>query len=190
MHSTVIPPTPAPFSRSPFAHRSLASIYVNSDNKEEKLLTDIGNKAYRRIYMSPEQLQTTEVKKLLHDPAWTKDVLAYIVDEAHVVLQWGGTFRPVYQTLSDLRHLGSRKIPILAATATLSKEMYKELSVKLELRDTTVINIGSERPNIFLRAQPFQHPIDSHEDVLSCLPELPKLVKGGMSTKDSPEHAR
>lgn len=122
---------------------------------------------------------------MLTDPTWTKDVLAYIIDEAHVVLQWGNTFRPVYQTLSDLRHLGSRKITILAATATLSHEMFKQLFVKLEIRDPTVINIGSKRPDIFLRAQPFQHPIHSHEDVLSCLSELTKLVKGGVYTENS-----
>jgi superfamily II DNA helicase RecQ len=105
-------------------YRDSDSIYINADNKTSAIVEAIKDKVHRRVYLAPEQLQTDDIRKLCKDPEWTKDVIAYIIDEAHVVLQWGGTFRPVYQTRSDLRHIGGRKIPIMPLTVTLPLSMY------------------------------------------------------------------
>lgn len=114
-------------------------------------------KEFRRIYLAPGQLTSGDMPKLCRDLSWTKDVPAYIVDEAHVVVEWGGTFRPTYQTISDLRHIRGRKIPMLATTATLPVATFDILCDKLEMPDPTVIKIGTARPNIYINVaiQPF-----------------------------------
>lgn len=164
-----------------FCNRDEDSIHVNEDNKSDSLVEAIANKRYRRIYLAPEQLQADDIRKLCRDPSWSSDVLAYIIDEAHVVREWGGAFRPVYKTLSDLRHISSRKIPIMTVTATLSDAAYNALKTELQFSSPTIINVGCQRPNIYIQVQPFEASMKSFIDIVKALPELKGLRRGGRS---------
>jgi superfamily II DNA helicase RecQ len=141
----------------------------------------VGEKFWRRIYLAPEQLKSKEFRKLWIDPTWTRDILAIIVDEVHVVVDWGEAFRPIYTTISDLRHMGTHPIPLLAVSATLSRKAYDTIARNLQLSKPAIINIGSRRPNIYLEFSPFKWPMNSFRDVLEALPEMGKLKRGGES---------
>jgi hypothetical protein len=52
---------------------------------------------------------------------------------------------------------------------------------KLELDNPAVINLGSKRPNIFLRMQPFKYSMDSFKDIYESLSDLKELRSGGVS---------
>jgi superfamily II DNA helicase RecQ len=155
------------------------AVYVNAENKTPELLKRIKQKEYRRIYMGPEQLQCDNIRKILRTDTWSKDLLAYIVDEAHVVVQWGKTFRPVYETLAELRHLDARKVPVMAMSATLPIDVCHELSRKLELRTPTIVNVGSARDNIHLKFRKFKHAMKSFQDIWEAIPELHDLSPTG-----------
>lgn len=142
-------------------------------------MEDIGAKRYRRIYTAPEQLSGKEFQKLFRQESWAKSLIAVVVDEAHVVVEWSETFRPHYKEISDLRHTPGYNIPILALSATLSDDVYATLKSTQELRLPEVINIGCDRPNILFKVDKFQYAMDSFLDVRKYMPEIETLQPGG-----------
>jgi ATP-dependent DNA helicase RecQ len=98
IHAMIIHITPLNPLQKEYADGDREAVFVNADNKTPELLKDIKAKKYRRIYMGPEQLQCDDARPCSR-------LVAYIIDEAHVVTQWGSTFRPVYETLCQVRHL-------------------------------------------------------------------------------------
>lgn len=101
------------------------------------------------------------------------------MDEAHVIKEWGGTFRSDYLRLGSLCYLWPRVIPIVLGSATVSPQMVPDLSKNLHLRPdkTFVARLNTDRPNIFLVVQRMKHPANSYED-------LAFLIKKGMTSDD------
>lgn len=76
------------------------------------------------------------------------------VDEAHCVSQWGHDFRPDYLRLGEIAvalGAGSRRPPVLAVTATATRQVRGDIAKQLGLReDAQVIVRGLDRPNLAL----------------------------------------
>jgi ATP-dependent DNA helicase RecQ len=177
--SMIVIITPLKALQKQQAEKDPHATFINAENKTDKLLEEIKDKKYRRVYMGPEQLQCDNVRKIVRSEEWAKDLLAYVIDEAHVVIQWGKTFRPIYATLAEIRHLNSRKVPILAMTATLPLDIFQKLKHVLEVNNPSIINLGSARPNIYIRVRKFNHGVKSFLDVWEELPALHELAKNG-----------
>ncbi len=95
------------------------------------------------LYLSPERLTTElaieRIKKM------KVNILA--VDEAHCISQWGYDFRPPYLQIANIReHLP--EIPILALTATATKEVVKDIQEKLAFRNGAVFQKSFSRDNL------------------------------------------
>lgn len=114
------------------------STYINGlDNPVEKSIKmqAIEDGAYYMLYISPEQLRSQAIQKMLGK----RTIDRFIIDEAHCFSQWGHDFRPDYQyignfikTLEEQKNKTSKnkdkvlyKIPISCFTAT-AKESVKE----------------------------------------------------------------
>src|SRR5690606_27808082 len=82
------------------------------------------------LYLSPESLQGFRMKTLLEE----LPVSLIAVDEAHCISQWGHDFRPSYLQIFQLRE-GRSKVPVLALTATATREVLNDISTHLQLRD-------------------------------------------------------
>lgn len=76
------------------------------------------------------------------------DVLGIVIDEAHVVLEWGPEFRTEFSRVDDTRaHMASK--PLFFCTATLTPSMLSDLMGKLSFpRERFIINLGCERHNV------------------------------------------
>lgn len=76
------------------------------------------------LYISPEGLTNSRIKKALLDASAHDYVAAVIVDEAHLMVDWGMHFRPEFQLIPALcRHMNKQhKIytVLLSATITMS----------------------------------------------------------------------
>ena len=101
--------------------------------------------------MSPEMcLEHPKFSKLMRTPKFTQDILAFVVDEAHCISQWGDLFRKKYADLGKLRSFVPDYVPILATSATMPPHILNDIRLKLCLSETCTftVNLGNDRPNI------------------------------------------
>lgn len=107
-------------------------------------LADAAENKYKILYVSPERLQT----ELFRDYLPQLDISMLAVDEAHCISQWGHDFRPAYRGISTVREM-HRRIPILALTATATKEVQADIATQLQLKNPLVHRNSFARNNIF-----------------------------------------
>lgn len=97
------------------------------------------------VFLSPEQLANEETRQTLRRAAPG----LFVVDEAHLISQWGHDFRPDYMMLgAQAESVGA---PVrLALTATAAPPVREEIIRRLGLRDPRVVIGDFDRPNIYL----------------------------------------
>ncbi|MGD0698681.1 MAG: RecQ family ATP-dependent DNA helicase [Trebonia sp.] len=97
------------------------------------------------VFLSPEQLANEETRQTLRRAAPG----LFVVDEAHLISQWGHDFRPDYMMLgAQAESVGA---PVrLALTATAAPPVREEIIRRLGLRDPQVVIGDFDRPNIYL----------------------------------------
>ena len=99
--------------------RSSKNIYDNnpfSGTYPLAYFSDIGlekkNQIYQEIekgilpvlYISPEALQVKEFQEKIFKSAETGKISALVIDEAHLIVSWGTSFRPEFQLLASFRN--------------------------------------------------------------------------------------
>jgi superfamily II DNA helicase RecQ len=130
--------------------------------------------------VSPELLLNDgRFEELWGKKKFTDNIINLVLDEAHVIKEWGGTFRSDYLKIGPIRYQFSRMIPMHLGSATVGPDMVSELTKNLHLRpdSTTVCRLNTDRPNIFLMVQKMKHPANSYED-------LAFLIKKNMQPGD------
>ena len=99
------------------------------------------------LLVGPEQLQRPATRAPL--AASARPCRLLVVDEAHLVSEWGLDFRPDYLRLTETRELlGAPQV--LAPTATAAPPVQSEITRRLGMRDPAVVVAGFDRPNVRL----------------------------------------
>ena len=95
-------------------------------------------------------LTDTGFRQVLRYEQFSRKILAFVIDEAHCISQWGGDFRPWYGRLDQLRAYVRLGIPLLATSATLAPAALSDVTQKLNISLDTAfyLNSGNDRPNI------------------------------------------
>ncbi len=95
------------------------------------------------VLAAPERFASAAFRQALA----RRRVALLVVDEAHCVAEWGHDFRPDYLRLHDaIESLG--RPAVMAATATATPQVAREIAVRLGLRDWVSIRSGFDRPNV------------------------------------------
>ncbi|HEY1056091.1 MAG TPA: ATP-dependent DNA helicase RecQ, partial [Emticicia sp.] len=98
---------------------------------------------YKFLYVSPERLLT----EIMQERTKRMKVCLLAIDEAHCVSQWGYDFRPPYLKIPDFRKFAPNA-PMIALTATATKDVKADIQQKLGLRNTKVFQQSFARANI------------------------------------------
>lgn len=103
-----------------------------SESERAKIIKSISDKSARLLFSSPEAIfKNTQLHKLLEETASDGYLQNIVIDEAHVVPDWGVFFRPDFQifsiTLRKWRKLSSGQIRTILLSATLSDDVVDTL---------------------------------------------------------------
>ena len=99
------------------------------------------------VVSTPESLQNRYVMNELGK----RRISLLVVDEAHVISQWGKDFRPAYSLLTNVV-LRLRPHQILAFTATASEQTIRDIRTCLFFSRPLIVRADADRPNIFYSA--------------------------------------
>jgi ATP-dependent DNA helicase RecQ len=147
----------------------LSAIVLNSEQTAHEhvaaLAASRGADAF--VFLSPEQLAATVTQEALRraQPG------LFVVDEAHLISQWGHDFRTDYMRLSAVAEL--LEVPVrMGLTATASEPVRREIVRRLGLRDPEVVIGDFDRPNIHLAARGVRSVADKHRELVAAAGEL------------------
>jgi ATP-dependent DNA helicase RecQ len=118
------------------------------ERDRRRALSDAAGRQLEFLFLAPEQFGNAEVVASLRAARPS----LFVVDEAHLVSEWGEDFRPAYQRLGVVADELGRP-PVLALTATASPLVRDEIVLLLGLRDPVLVVRGFDRPNIHLAVE-------------------------------------
>jgi ATP-dependent DNA helicase RecQ len=112
------------------------------------------------VFLSPEQLANEQTREALR----SAEPGVFVVDEAHLISQWGHDFRTDYMRLgAQADALGS---PVrIALTATAAPPVRAEIVRRLGLRDPEIVIGDFDRPQIELSVGRVRTVDEKHRDV-------------------------
>lgn len=127
--------------------RGIPALAVHSGMSYQKIDITLDNAIYgdyKFLYVSPERLKS----QLFMARVAKMAVNFLVVDEAHCISQWGYDFRPAYLDIKEIKRVIGEKVPIIALTATATKEVVADIVEKLDFGEHKIISSGFERPNL------------------------------------------
>lgn len=135
-------------------------------NDIDRLLENARFGKTKLLYVSPERLKS----ELFLARATQMPVRLIAVDEAHCISQWGHDFRPAYLEVGEFRKYFPG-IPMLALTASATREVKEEMLGKLSMEKAVVVQDSFARDNL-------RYHVVHREDHLPYITRLLKKNKG------------
>ncbi|VDC03193.1 unnamed protein product [Peniophora sp. CBMAI 1063] len=155
-----------------FAAFGIKAKAVNGETwKSKRVRRNFKNGRYQIIITSPEMcIKHPEFRTILEKPKKKRKIAAFIIDEAHCIVQWGENFRTAYAELGALRAFVPARVPFLVTSATLNPHDLHDVrkSVHMVRHETFHLNLGNDRPNLYWEVRHMKAGI-SDTDALSFL---------------------
>lgn len=127
----------------------ISAAFVNSSLLYQDIQSVLCNLSdYKLLYVAPERLTDPQFLERLRETT----VSFFVIDEAHCISQWGHSFRAEYRKLSILKEIFPQ-CPIIALTATATRDVEKDIQLQLSMRNPTHIKGSFDRPNLTIRLQ-------------------------------------
>jgi ATP-dependent DNA helicase RecQ len=126
--------------------KGISAVAISSAMNYKEIEIALNNAAYGHVqflYVSPERLENEDFRKQLS----YLPITLIAVDEAHCISQWGYDFRPSYLRIAQVKDY-FRDLPIIAVTASATKEVIEDISKKLELKKPQIFRQSFGRNNL------------------------------------------
>jgi ATP-dependent DNA helicase RecQ len=146
-----------------------SAIVLNStqSSRERAAALASSRDAEEFVFVSPEQLTNRETREALRR---AKPGL-FVVDEAHLISQWGQDFRPDYLRLGAQADALVADVRV-ALTATAAPPVRAEIVRRLGLRDPEVVIGDFDRPEIYLSVYDVDSPREKRREIKRAAAEL------------------
>jgi DEAD/DEAH box helicase len=126
--------------------------HLNTDTLDSKVLSQIRKAAFTHILLSPELAVGEKFRSVVIDPVVNDQLSLVVIDEAHLVSQWGRAFRTDYARLSQLRSLLGRDVPWFACSATLDEVALNSLIERASFqKDVDIMRTSIDRPELLIK---------------------------------------
>ncbi|KAI0371806.1 ATP-dependent DNA helicase [Pilatotrama ljubarskyi] len=100
------------------------------------------------LYLTPEYLQMCgRMERVLTQLRLKGKLKRFVIDEAHLITDWGRTFRDSYAHLSQIRNVYPG-VPISALTATANGEVEGDIITRLGMSIREPLKLSFNRPNL------------------------------------------
>lgn len=166
--------------------------YYGGMNKESKnvIYEGVKNGTIPLLYISPEAILNGPLYRIILDAAKQNRINRLIIDEAHIVVDWGSAFRTDFQLLSVFRkkllEVSKGKLKTILLSATLTESATFTLS-KLFSEGNNLIEIRSDALRfepIFFLDQP-ESKLQREKRIIEIIPLLPRPIILYVSSIDS-----
>lgn len=142
----------------------LTTVVINAETPERSdMWTRAGGSGSRVLLLSPEQLISKRLEKLVNDSGFRKRVCLLAVDELHLLDTWGHSFRKAYLQIEFMRARFESGLVMIAMTATLLPGKQTERVCKfVGLQDCHhTVRQSNRRPEIQLLFRVLSHGIEN-----------------------------
>ena len=144
--------------------------FLNSSLGKAELLAvkeDIMSGKTKLLYVAPESLTKDDNVELLKKI----DISFFAIDEAHCISEWGHDFRPEYRRLRPIIESISKRVPIIALTATATPKVQSDIQKNLGMQDAMIFKSSFNRPNLYYEVR--QKGTDVIKDIIKYVKNHP-----------------
>jgi superfamily II DNA helicase RecQ len=138
---------------------------------------NIEKESFKIGFAHPEAfISCREGRRILMSNSFQQRIVVSVIDEAHLVEEWGREFRPDFRKLAQLGSIFPNA-PFLVLTATAPIQMREELICTLHLVKPLVVVANLNRPNIFIEKEKRKPACVNQENFESILLPIAKKLK-------------
>lgn len=145
--------------------------------ERERALSLFANGELYFVFLTPERFQQKTFQNLFKMALERFSISQVVIDEAHVVSEWGHDFRPAYLRIGQIlsQTFGIKRPTFLALTATAARNVLRDVQRQLKINDpSSVISPSSfDRSNLSFKI--IKSPVNGALNSLKyALEEIPK----------------
>lgn len=161
------------FEREVFAYHSGLS-----EGEKHTIRCELKRKNVSLLYASPEAILNTDLRDILKTAAQEGQLKRFVIDECHIVEEWGSNFRPDFQFLYVLRkelmkHTQGKLVTLLLS-ATLMERQVEVLKRLFSDGDEKFIQVRADqlRDQLIFFVEKCRNDCDRQKKALDILPFL------------------
>ena len=151
--------------------KSVSALAINSETLAAAVLegrniwAEAATGKYQILLFSPETTATDEFDTLINHECACPRIGYFVIDEIHLVYEWGPEFRPLYATLATMRARLPEWTVFVGLTATLEPGRETEVVIQsVGFKDTFHFEKRDcERHNVDLIIREIKYPCTGHE---------------------------
>ncbi|XP_019861738.1 PREDICTED: ATP-dependent DNA helicase Q1-like [Amphimedon queenslandica] len=112
---------------------------------------------FQLIFLSPECLNRGRAwREILKSNIYQERVIAFVVDEAHLIKNWGDDYRPEFSKLGEIGSLLPQQTNVMALTATATTALRDHVIKILGMKRVSVVEVSPGKDNLFFSIKEFK----------------------------------